>query len=182
MSVFDDFENEEIDFLVSMPWRVGMWVSQADDVKGTDKDDKRERRALESILKGLSKSRKQKPFASAVVQETLTYGERCSHWEKKLEATPEDARRAVALVQERMSVDHVPHYRNALMQVGVVVAQAYNELDAEKDLHENESLLMVLIDKVVEAFSAPALTGEHPENISPAEKAALKKLADALKD
>ena len=63
MTTLSDFSASELELLVSLPYKVGVYVSHADDEDG-EVDDEREMAALESCIKAIASLREDKPFAS----------------------------------------------------------------------------------------------------------------------
>jgi hypothetical protein len=70
MSNIDKFTEEERLLLVSLPYRVGMWLSEADDEEG-EHDDEQEMEALEEILVNFSGSEAGTPMTREIAGHTL---------------------------------------------------------------------------------------------------------------
>lgn len=179
MSYFNDFLEEELDLLISLPARVGLWISRIDDVKDSDRDDHRERRALEVVLEALSKSKKTAPFVSEIVRQTLTYRHKWEGWRDSQDRLMQDIALAVRLVDDRLPKENARNYKKALWQVARSVAQAWGEYMGSDEGIAEEAMLGGLFLKIVDAVADPI--SDDPQNISSDEKEALKKLRAILK-
>lgn len=176
MSVFTDFLEEEIVLLVSLPYRVGLWMSQVDDDASTERDDVREQLAMEAIMKRMEADKKQTPFVAAVVKETLTYKEMWPEWGQNLDTLMQDIEHAKRLIDDRLPTDNAANYRKALIDVASAVAFAYGEFE-EAESAEKPSFFGNLMNKISDKIN---VLSEDPDNMSPAEQEALKKLRKAL--
>ncbi|MEM6781253.1 MAG: hypothetical protein AAF569_05270 [Pseudomonadota bacterium] len=176
MSIFTDFLEEEIILLVSLPYRVGVWMSQVDDDASTDRDDEREQRALEAVMKQIAADKKQTPFASAVVQETLTYPDHWAGWGQQIDTLMDDIAKATALIDDRLPQDNAQNYRKCLLTVASAVAHAYGEFE-EAESEEKPSFFGNLMNKISDKVN---VLSDDPDNMSPAEQDAMKKLRTAL--
>src|SRR5688572_10763054 len=176
MSFFDDFLEEELDLIISLPYRVGVWMAHVDDVE-TDRDDHMEIRALESILKAISKADKTAPFVAAVVEQTLTFRYVWDEW-AALPGFERDVTRAARMVEERMPEGTGRNYRRALWLIALTVARAWGEFKGSEDDLSDEMVLGGVINRLMDRLH-DADEGA-PENISPAEAEALRTLRAAL--
>lgn len=176
-SVFTDFLEEEIVLLVSLPYRVGVWMSQADDDASTERDDEREQRALEAVLKNIADSKKQTPFTSAVAEETLRYQNMWSGWGEQLETLFPDLKQAMYLIDDRLPKENAGNYRKCLIDTATAVAMAYGEFEENAE-PEKSSFFGNLMTKINDKLHP---LSEDPENLSASEQEALKKLREALK-
>ena len=177
MSVFTDFLEEEIILLVSMPYRTGLWMSHQDDDESTERDDQKEMIAMEAVLKKIAGQKKQTPFLSAVVAETLAYQNLWPQWAQGEESFLSDAKKVAQLVEGRMAVDNALNYRNGLVQVANAVALAYGEFGAEDEAASKPSFLGNIVNKLSDKMTA--LSGDA-DNMSLEEQEALKRLKSAL--
>lgn len=179
MSYFDDFLEEELARIISLPARIGIWVALADNVRVTDKDERRESRALEAVLKLLSKNKKS-PFVADVAGQTLTYRHQWGDWSKG----GEDLLMADIVTATRMIDDRLPAgtgraFRSMLWRVARVVAMAYGEIKGPGDNLGHDMLLGGLIETLMDGLED--VMPDDPQNLSEAEDRALQKLKAALK-
>lgn len=177
MSLFTDFEEEEIILLVSLPYRVGMWISHVDDDADTEHDDQREAVALQAVLKDIAKD-KNKPFTATVVQETLKYPEMWEQWGGEQKDVLDDVQKANALIKGRMPAENIKNFRKSILDVAKTVALAFSESGGDGYDVERESMLGGLVVKIRDLLNK---TPDNPDNISVKERAALQKLMQTLK-
>lgn len=176
MALFTDFLEEEAAFLISLPYRVGVWISHSDDHADTERDDEREQRALLSVLTAMANN-KSAPFVAAIAQETLTYQSYWSQWGTNTQeaAILKDVAKAMAMVAGRMPEDNTDNFRKCLLHVAKTVAGAYGEFS---DIPApGRGILGALTDRVMGALGRMQT---DPGNISAAEGDAIKKLRAAL--
>ncbi len=178
---FDDFLEEELLLIISLPARAGIWMSRVDDVAATDRDDKKEMIVLENVLKGLSKHPKATPFVSAVMEQTLTYKHMWEDWAQGGD-TPffRDLGHAVRLMEERLPDENTRNFKLAVMKIADAVAHAYDEHIGEGDDLREEMFLGGLTTRIMDRLNAH-IDLENPEHVSAAEAEALQKLKTALK-
>ena len=175
MSYFKDIPSEEINLLISLPYRVGIWISDADDLEKTQRDDRKEAVALDRVIKNVAG---QKSFAGAIMAEIdhnrLSWGD----WKKLANENNiiEDVVRAKKVVSQHLSKKEWTLYCKLLWHVGVVIAQAFGEdKDPDQEMHVNN-----FFEDVISAVFSSRL-GKTPDNVSAEEKRTLKKLRAALK-
>jgi hypothetical protein len=166
--------------LISLVYKVGIWVSHADDVDG-ERDDEREIQALESGIRAIAKLHENKPFTSEIAREALKRKSDWAKWTDESMSAPNDARRAVKLLQSAVSEAESKDYRAFLMEIAGAVARAHGEFGAFDD--EPEGGIAGLMGKIASGFKGMASDDKnHPMNVSAAEDSALSTLAAALKD
>lgn len=179
MNIFNDFLEEDIALMVSLPYRVGAWISRADDLKRTQRDDRQELKALEAILQLLAEDKETAPFVAEIVAQTLTYKHYWDDWARrdrqKSTKLFEDIKVALPLIEDRLSAVQAKNFRTALLRIGIAVAKAFSE--EEGDTY-GEALFSETWTKLSEKFGNPLK--DDPKNVSDAEKAALHKLRAAL--
>ncbi|MCB1530541.1 MAG: hypothetical protein H6853_09215 [Rhodospirillales bacterium] len=172
MYFFDDFMEEDLALIVSLPYRVGAWIGGVDDVEG-DRDDRKEERALLSVLQGVAKEEKATPFVSAVVDQTLTYRHMWDAWKALESRIIPDMEKALRLMEARLPDENIRNYKEMLLRIARVVAQAAGEFEGGEEVGGG------MMSRLLERFSDPL--ADEPENISAAEAAALQKLKESLK-
>lgn len=173
-----EFSNEERQLLVSCPYRVGMWISNADDIEGSSRDDRRERQALSLAIERLAKNHRKMPFAASVMQTLEKSKSNWSGWAAN--SVEEDVLRdleiALTACKRSGSKRDLSEYKHAVWQIAMIIAQAYDEdHDPDNEMHVNN-----FIEWIAGMTTKPKLK-KRPDNISQAEKRALKKLQAVLK-
>lgn len=179
MADLSTFSTDERVLLVSLSFRVGVWVSRAEENTRSRLDDVRERQALELVINRMAKAHRKKPFAAAIMQHVEKSQ---PHWETwEMQATEEqvlaDLQKALQIGREKLPQEHIAQYKQAVWHVALAVAQAYGEqIDPDNEMHVDR-----FFSWVGSFIRAPSLQ-KAPENMSMAEKTALKKLRAVLKE
>jgi len=180
LSVFTD---EELELLISLPYRAGVFVSYADDAPG-DKDDAREMMALKSCLKEVAEQLYGPGLVDDVLRETLRHEDRWERWaEEGAFNVISAAKQAIALLQAKASPEDVQNYRAAVLDISRAVAQAYGEFVEYEELpEEDEGFFAKLAEKIVSGLSVGSAleTGGDPGNVSASEDSAIQKLDAAM--
>ncbi len=170
MATLNKMEKDERDLIVGLPYRVGVWMSNAEDDLG-DGDDRREHKAVEKVLRRFAGQIERYPFISAVLRETLAQKDRWGHWaENSLDVLP-DCERALTIVNKTGSREAVINYRKILMKIANDVAGAHGEFGE----FESESGFTRLISGFLGSKRDDFM------NISPSEDEALERLACVLR-
>jgi len=176
MADLSKISGEEQRLLVALPYRVGMWISNVDDVERRQADDKREKKVLQIAIERIAKSRNL-PFAAKIAAQIIKSK---SHWNSWGAMSDEktvldDVEKALTAVK-KVGAKETKQYKQMLWQCALVVAQAFDESeDPDGEMHVNH-----FIEWMGGLFGEPKLR-KAPENISPQEKKALKKLRDLIK-
>jgi hypothetical protein len=170
MATLNKMEKEERELIVSLPYRVGVWIGHADDEEGSA-DDRREHRTVEKILHRFAGQIERYPFISAVLRETLAQKECWERWAgDSLDVLP-DCEKALAIVRKTGSSEAVINYRKILMKIANDVAGAHGEFGE----FESEGGFTKLISGFFGSKRDDFM------NISPSEDEALERLAGVLR-
>ena len=178
MSKLSKFSNDEAKLIVSVPYRVGMWISTCDDNTKSKFDDKRERQALEATIKRMAGLHRKMPFAAEIMRQIEQNKSSLQIWNTHVteEKVLEEVTQAVTICKEKLGPAETKQYKQALWQTGLVVAQAFGEqIDPDNEMHVDRFFAWI-----GSFFSTPKLA-KSPENMSAKEKTALKKLRAVLK-
>ena len=179
MSSLNDFLDEERALIVSIPVRVGYWISHIDDVEGTQRDDGKEQLALERALKLIVSRTADGRFINDVAEYALASKAEWAAWRDRADTVLADLPRALRLIKDRLPAKDLKDYQSAVYRVAGVVAQAASEDGAEDDI-SREVMGAGLVTRLLDRLSVKT-DMSVPENISAAEKAALQKLRACLK-
>jgi hypothetical protein len=180
MTDLSQFSASESELLISLPYRVGIFISNADDVEG-ESDDKHEMQMLEETLKAISKLARA-PLVAQIFKETLRLKFEWKRWYEKSFDVSADARSAISLLISKADEDTAKAYRAALMEVASTVAQAAGEFEQFDEIEEGGGLFSGLVSKIVSGFSNLSDDDlNHPMNVSASEDGALSTLSAALK-
>lgn len=178
MDKLEKLSVEERKFIVSVPYRVGIWISTCDDNTNSNFDDKREMQALEAAIKRMAGLHRKMPFAAEIMRQIQSNKSAWQIWNAHAteEKILDEVSQAVSLCKEKLGPAEIKQYKQALWQTGMVVAQAFGEqIDPDNEMHVDRFFAWV-----GSFFSTPKLA-KSPENMSAKEKTALKKLRAVLK-
>lgn len=179
MSALDDFLDEERALIVSVPVRVGYWISHIDDVQGTARDDQKEQLALERALKLIVSKTADARFINDVAEYALVNRAEWAGWENNAGTVLADLPKALRLIKSRLTAKDLKDYQSAVYRVAGVVAQAASE-EGGVDDYSKEAMGGGLIARLLDRLSVKT-DMSVPANISATEKAALQKLLACLK-
>jgi hypothetical protein len=178
MTNLSEFSNEERNLLISIPYRVGLWISESDDNTKSKFDDKRERQALEGTITRLAGLHRKMPFAAAIMKDIESNKSVWPTWQAQAaeDVVLADCQKAIELCRTKCSKVEQAQYKQTVWQTGLIVAQAYGEqIDPDNEMHADRFFAWV-----ASFISAPKMA-KSPENMSVKEKTALKKLRAILK-
>lgn len=177
MTAFSEMKPEDRGLLIGLPYRVGIWMSHADDEDG-EGDDSRELKALEHIIRSIARAHDDNSIIDEIAQETLKRKEKWPVWAKHSFDILGDCQKAVAVLKSNAGAGDLRDYRKALVHIAEAVAAAHGEFGM--DIPHEESRLSAFLTKVVDRIKGE---GEEADfmNISPAEEDALIRLKTALK-
>ncbi len=126
MSFLDQLTADQRDIVVSLPYRVGLWVSDSDK-SGGNEASLHEMQALSNIIHGFAEEMFGSETMQHIISETLAKKERWAEWAKHSSSVPEDCRFAVDVLKEKTGNKDVAVFRNHLMDIGEAVAMAFHE-------------------------------------------------------
>lgn len=178
MTDFSKLSPDEQKLIISIPYRVGTWVSYVDDNTKSRMDDKREQQALELVISRMATSHRKMPFAAMIMNEVQKNKSLWPTWAQQVdeEAVLQDIQKAVDICRQKMSPADIKQYKQAVWHIALAVAQAYGEhVDPDNEMHVDR-----FFSWLASFITAPSLR-KTPENMSPKEKTALKKLRAILK-
>ncbi|MCK5284611.1 MAG: hypothetical protein KAJ86_03400 [Alphaproteobacteria bacterium] len=175
------FSKEEQQLLISLPYKIGMWVSYADDVDGED-DDALEGKALEGCIEAIARLHDSKPFIKSVAVEILNQSDDWDIWATQAFHVLGEAEKVVQILEEYLPSDQVKNYKAMLMEIATAVAQASGEFDAFDVADKEEGGFGILISKIVGGFSGLSNDDDnHPMNVSASEDSVIYELREVLK-
>ncbi|HPF79198.1 MAG TPA: hypothetical protein PLF01_07910, partial [Alphaproteobacteria bacterium] len=178
MTKLSDFSSEERALIVSLPYRVGIWISNCDDNEKTGRDDKQERKVLELAISRMAKAHRKMPFAAEIMYQVETAKNHWRSWEQAGEEKQvlQDLAKALEICGRSLSKKEMSQYKQAVWNIAMAVAQAFGEhVDPDNEMHVNNFFSWL------GSFVVGPRLKKAPENMSMAEKTALKKLRAVLK-
>lgn len=176
----EDFPGEEVELLVSLPYRVGRWMGDADDEEGSY-DDEQESAALKEVIGLFARMEDGTPFTREVARRTLEKKKHWDQWDDKIFTVLADGKKALRIVEKKAGLVRAKNYRLMLLKIAACVARAADEFDDFNPEDDKASGLGGMVRKAVGRVM-PGLQREssHDTNISSSERTALDELAEAL--
>lgn len=180
MSFLKPLSRDQRVLLTSLPYRVGVWISQSDMGGGWDAD-LRERQVLGNILIGFT----QDVFGSEAVQhimtETLEQKDKWPEWSAQPGTVLADCRLAARLLAEHVDEKEVRAYRQRLLEIAEAVALAFRE-EQNGGLRQK---VLTIAEYYSDWFAAllkrqDFVSLERYRNISRREREALRELTHVL--
>lgn len=181
MSFLDEIPPEKRDMLVSLPYRVGLWVSQSD-TTGGGQSDAEEQQALSNIITGFAEEVFGAETVQRIISETLRKKSEWPRWANNLGDVIADCRNAVDILSEVVDRKEVNAFRHHLVEIGEAVALAFREFDENQSIMKKLPVYMSYFSSRLQALKEhrPYKTLDEYLNISVHERRALTTLAQAL--
>lgn len=181
MNFLEQLSPDHRTLLVSLPFRVGLRISQSDD-SGGDSSDEAEMQALSSLITAYS----QEVFGAETVQyvigETVLRKNEWGKWSENLGAVEEECYQAVDILSSCVDDKEVSAFKNHLLEIGESVALAFREYGESTPLLDKVKMYLVYFNGKMKASKQgkPYKDWEQFLNISLQERKALSGIARAL--
>jgi hypothetical protein len=184
MNFLDNVTHAQRELIISLPYRVGHYISQSD-TTGGDEATARELQALSNIIHGFADSMLGSEAIQYVMTETLAQKAKWQDWSKKMRAVPKDCKTAMDIMVAHLPEKDITAFQNHLMEIGEAVAMAFKEVQ-EQD--HNPPALKKIEAKLQQILKSLSSKTQKPKrhhleayaSISPNEREALHKVAVAL--
>lgn len=181
MSIPEQITESQKANIVSLPYRVGLWVSLSDQTGGIQADDK-ELVALSNIIDGFAGDVFGSELVQYIMRETLSRRQSWENWAANIGDVPGDCRKAVDVLAEHVEPKEVAAYAARLIEIGEAVALAFREREELDSVVQKSAAYMAYgclrLRAKVKKRRCPSF-GEFL-NISADERKALEKLALTL--
>lgn len=175
-----DLSGHELELLASIPYKVGVYVSHADDEDG-EIDDEREMKALSSCIKAIAGLHEDQPVVADIMRQTMAMHGDWPKWASFSFRAPEEAAQAMSILKSKAGEQTQKNFRAAVMEVATMVAQAYGEFGEFENDDMGDGLFSGIVSKIAGKLSALGQDDAgHPMNISAAEDTALAEISAAL--
>lgn len=179
MTSLSDFSDQDAEVIVSLPYRVGMHVSYADDEDG-EGDDELEMRALEACMREVVKHQESCALTKEIASEILSSKDRWDAWAEGVFNIEPLCEKAVLALQAQADESEVKAYVKMTLEIAASVAQAYGEFGEEAE--PEKGFFGKAMGALMGGFSGmSADDANHPMNISAAEDSAISRISAALK-
>lgn len=178
MTALSSFTPEQVEKIISLPYRVGLHISYAED-EGGERDDDLEMRALNACLREFS-SQSASELNKEIAKAVLAAEDKWSSWEQGVFNIDPLCEKAVSALKAIASEAEVKAYIKMVLDIAGSVAQAYGEF-GEEEAPETGFFGKVMGSIVKSVSSLADDDANHPMNISAAEGSAIANIAAALK-
>lgn len=181
MSFLDQLTENDRTLLVSLPYRVGLYISQSDETGG-DNSDEVEQLALSSIITAYSQEVFGAETVQYVINETVRRKTEWVGWSSNLDAVEGECHRAVDILTGIVDEKEVSAFRRHLVEIGESVALAFREYgDSTPFMDKLKVMLFYMIGKYKATKQGESfMQWEQFINISLDERKALHVIAGAL--
>ena len=170
---------DQKDLLISLPYKLGIWIGHYDE-QGDVKADEKERAALSEIIEYLAEDSTSTSFVTELFRDALNSREDWADWPCNEQQVLEDSKKGMKIVKDNVSDKDATAFREALLTVCEVVAQAYGEFGGLED-DESSSKWFGAVRNAIEKLKGHSYVNmERPFNISPAEQEAISTLKTQL--
>lgn len=180
MAELERFLPADQELLVGLFYRIGQWISEADDTDTGAESEAIEEEQMFKILNKLAKSQNAGKLVSEIAAEAIRQKGSWARWAKKMDTVLDDVVRAKIVIKDQGTQEEFVAFGRSLVTIATAVARAYRE--SEDGEGEEKGFFSWLTEK--KAHVALALTDSEAHkdlNISPAEDSALNELYQALK-
>lgn len=179
MTQLSSFSSDDVELIVSLPYRVGMHVSFSEDEDG-DQDDKRELSALEDCIKEIYKIHEGVGLTKEIASEVLKSKDKWSSWSQGVFNIEPQCEKAILALKVEASDGEVKDYIKMVLEIASSVAQAYGEFGEEQE--PEKGFFGKALSKIVGEISGLSDDdASHPMNVSAAEDSAISSIAAALR-
>lgn len=181
MAFLEAFTEEEKEILISVPYKAGIWVSQADSTGGEGADDK-EKAALENIINEKGKGMFESAFVHEVMSEACNRKQDWNKWADTVDDVLVQAGKAVDIIAAKLEEKECDAYSANVMAIGVKIAEAFREFDADASvLVKLDTKVRLFLEAMMRVLKHDkSMKTETELNISYEEDQALSKLYKAL--
>jgi hypothetical protein len=181
MVALSGFSASQQELLVRLPYRVGVWISESDDVGGADADAQ-EIQVLQALIVAYVQDFCKTEFVQVVMEETVAQKDKWETWHGDIDQILDECRSVMEFLDDSLSQKEIAAFRDNLIEIGYSVAMAYCELNDETSLVVKVSTYLgIWIEKIRRALTgAGEKAQEEYLNISALEQKALDELVQAL--
>lgn len=181
MGELDIFSEDESALLARTLYKVGVWISYAEDEEG-EEDDVREMKALESCIAAVAKKYDGPGLVDDIAREVFVRRSQWDEWADGCFNALDDVKTAINVMRAHGSETDQKRFKAALVEVAQTVAMAYGEF-GEFDDEDEKSGFGALLGKITGGFAKlTADDKDHPMNISAAEGSAIEELKMLLRE
>ncbi len=179
MTQLSCFSDEDIEIIVSLPYRAAMNVSYADDEEG-ECDDEREMHALKTCIIEIAKLHEGVALTKEIAENLLNSQDKWLSWSQGVFNIEMLCERAILALKAQASDDEIRSYVEMVLELATTVAQAYGEFGEEEE--PEKGFFGKAVSIIAGGFRGEGKSYEnHPMNVSASEDCAISNIAAALK-
>lgn len=181
MNFLDQLLPDQRTLLVSLPYRVGLYISQSDQSGGEESDDA-ELKALSSIITAYSQEVFGAETVQYIISETVSRKNEWDEWSKDMETIEGECHRAVDILSNAVDAKEVSAFKRSMLEIGESVALAFREYGQSTPVMDKIKIYMFYMKSRKEAARQGFVAMEWDQfiNISLDERKALQTVANAL--
>lgn len=180
MSYLEKFTKDEQNLIVSLPYRIGIWIS-AQDNTGNEAARALEIDALSRIIKKKADGMFETAFIHEVMVETYDKKHQWENLSDMSDSVLEDMVSASAIVAEKLGEKDARTFGDALFRIAFEVAAAYSEYSQTASLPKRlKRRLKTGYERLVSSIFKEQYDTDHMLNISYDEDIALGRLKKAM--
>lgn len=175
--IFERLAPLQLETLISLPYRAGVYVSYSDISGGWDAQEK-ELQALTGILRAYSEDFCKEGLPQKVLMDCLCARDRWPAWSQDIEELPVQAAESIRLMGAHFPPDELEQFKEVLIEIALAVAMAFRESTPDAENAPGTSAFTDMLRRIMHRPPAEDPLGH--ENISAGEKVALHALCGAL--
>ena len=181
MTYLEKFSEEEVDLLIAIPYRAGLWVSASDSTGGFGAQVD-EIEALDEIMEAKAKSGMfESAFVHEIMVEAYSRKNDWHDWTEEINKVHQECHDAVIWISKKLSDRDVKAYGQNVMFIATEVAKAFREYDEEASSFQMfMTNIKIKIDTFIGLITGKEYESESLLNISYKEDLALAKLSQSL--
>lgn len=181
VNFLDALSPQDREMIVSLPYRVGLSISQSDDTGG-DESDAIEAQTLNNLLTGFAHDVFGAETVQYVIGETVQRKADWPKWATKLENVEQDCERTIEILLDRVDPKEVSAFRKYMVEIAESVAMAFREYSDDMPVFKKFQFFMAYqkLKTLAEKHKMPLKDYEDFLNISLKERKALTSIAKSL--
>ncbi|MDB5491969.1 MAG: hypothetical protein JWO78_1818 [Micavibrio sp.] len=177
----EHYTKDQLDLLIKLPYRIGLFVSSSDDTGG-DESAEAEMQALSLIVTSFAEDYLKSQFVQTMMEQTVSRRNEWESWGENIEAVPGECFKAIDLLCDYLDRKQVASFKLTMMEIATSVAMAYREFDDNSDISTRIKMYSrVLLDRLRAIMNGnKSFNADEVFNVSDAERRALDKLIESL--
>lgn len=165
--------------MIKLPYRIGYWISQADDTGG-DEADEAEQYALNNMITASAQELFTCETVQYIMRETVAYKEQWPQWQGDLDRVLKETDYAIKILNKYVDPKEVSGFKRHMITVAEAVALAFCEAEAAPAAVNESKFERMLSDFLHKLFGKKRDQYSIMGNISAKERDALLELRKAL--